>query len=62
MQETQKLHVAEIAETAQVEIGRRVELFTQQQAEILIRDAQEVGRMINGLVASLERSEHARPR
>jgi four helix bundle protein len=44
----------------QVEIGRRVELFTEQQAEMLIRDAQEVGRMINGLVRSLERSEHTR--
>lgn len=41
----------------QVEVGRRVELFTEQQAVALIRDAQEVGRMINGLVRSLERSE-----
>ncbi len=42
----------------QVEVGRRVELFTELQAEALIRDAQEVGRMINGLVRSLERTEH----
>jgi hypothetical protein len=46
----------------QVEIGRRVDLFTEHQAEALIRDAQEVGRMINGLVRSLERSERERGR
>ena len=46
----------------QVEIGRRVELFSEQQAETLIRDAQEVGRMINGLVGSLERLERTRSR
>lgn len=44
----------------QVLVGQRVELFTEHQADALIRDAQEVGRMINGLVRSLERSEHAR--
>ena len=44
----------------QVEIGNRLELFTTQQAEVLIRDAQEIGRMINGLVSSLERSERTR--
>ena len=44
----------------QVEIGNRLELFTTQQAEMLIRDAQEIGRMINGLVSSLERSERTR--
>ena len=44
----------------QVEIGRRVSLFTDFQAEALIRDAEEIGRMINGLVRSLERSEHER--
>jgi four helix bundle protein len=46
----------------QVEVGQRVELFTGQQADALIRDAQEIGRMINGLVRSLERSEHHRSR
>src|SRR5687768_18602725 len=46
----------------QVEVGRRVELFTENQAEALIRDAQEVGRMINGLVRSLERTELERVR
>ena len=45
-----------------MEVGERVELFTEQQAEALIRDAQEVGRMINGLVKSLERSERTRGR
>jgi four helix bundle protein len=44
----------------QVEVGRRVDLFTEREAEALIRDAQEVGRMINGLVRSLERSDHDR--
>jgi four helix bundle protein len=46
----------------QVEVGCRLELFTEQQGEALIRDAREVGRMINGLVRSLERSEHTRSR
>jgi hypothetical protein len=41
-------------------VGQRVQLFTEHQAEALIRDAQEVGRMINGLVRSLERSEQER--
>ena len=46
----------------QVEVAHRIELFTGQQAESLIRDAQEIGRMINGLVKSLERSDHQRIR
>jgi four helix bundle protein len=41
----------------QVELGNRLELFTALEAEALVRDAQEVARMINGLVRSLERSE-----
>jgi four helix bundle protein len=40
----------------QIELANRLELFTSQQADVLIRDAREVGRMINGLVTSLERS------
>jgi len=40
----------------QVEVGRRVELIDTRSAEILIADSQEVGRMLNGLVNSLERS------
>jgi four helix bundle protein len=40
---------------AQLEIGRRIEIVNEQEAERLIGHAQEVGRMINGLVRSLER-------
>jgi four helix bundle protein len=39
----------------QVEIGRRVELIGGDDAELLVADSQEVARMINGLVRSLER-------
>ena len=39
----------------QVEIGRRVELVNEREAATLIADAEEVGRMLRGLVASLER-------
>lgn len=39
----------------QVELGKRAELVTQVESDILIADAQEIGRMINGLVRSLER-------
>lgn len=39
----------------QLEIGRRVELVTVDEAETLIADAEEVGRMLRGLVVSLER-------
>ena len=39
----------------QVEIGQRIKLVTEAEAEILIKDAQEIGRMLNGLVGSLER-------
>jgi four helix bundle protein len=40
----------------QLELGQRLELFTPEAAQILIGDAQEIGKMINGLVSSLERS------
>ncbi len=40
----------------QLEIGARVELIQPEEAAILIADAQEIGRMINGLVKSLERT------
>ena len=40
----------------QVEVGRRVELIDPRSAEMLITDSQEIGRMLNGLVQSLERS------
>jgi four helix bundle protein len=45
----------------QVEVGRRVELIDTRSAEMLITDAQEVGRMLNGLVNSLERSSSKEP-
>jgi len=38
----------------QLEIGRRVEIVTVPEAEALVADAEEVGRMLRGLVASLE--------
>ena len=40
----------------QVELGTKLDLITPDNADLLIRDAQEIGRMINGLVRSLERS------
>ncbi len=40
----------------QVELGRRIKIAPEAEADGLIADAQEIGRMINGLVASLERS------
>ena len=40
----------------QLEVGRRVEIVTVDEAEALIANAQEVGRMLNGLVRALERS------
>ena len=39
----------------QVELGRRVEIVTTDEAAILIADAEEVGRMLHGLINSLER-------
>jgi four helix bundle protein len=40
----------------QIELASRFELLDPREAEVLIRDAREIGRMINGLVKSLERS------
>jgi four helix bundle protein len=39
----------------QLELGARLERVPREHADILIADAQEVARMINGLVRSLER-------
>jgi len=39
----------------QLEIGARVEIISPEEAQFLIDDAQEIGRMINGLVKSLTR-------
>ena len=40
---------------AQIELGKRVEIIAANEAVILIQDAEEVGRMLHGLVSSLER-------
>ena len=40
----------------QLELGARVEVVSEREAAALISDAQEIGRMLKGLVASLERS------
>ena len=45
----------------QVEVGRRVELIDPRSSEMLIADAQEIGRMLNGLVSSLESTASKRP-
>ncbi len=39
-----------------LELGARVKVVSEQEATALITDAQEIGRMLKGLVASLERS------
>jgi four helix bundle protein len=38
----------------QLEIGQRVRLVTQDEADILIADAQEIARMLHGLIGSLD--------
>ena len=40
----------------QLEIGQRVKVVPMEEFTVLIRDAQEIAKMINGLVGSLERS------
>ena len=40
----------------QLELGRRIGIVSEEEADRLIADAQEVGRIINGLVRSLERA------
>jgi four helix bundle protein len=40
----------------QLEIGRRIEIVTPDEARAYIADAEEIGRMLTGLVRSLERS------
>ena len=42
----------------QLELGRRVDLVTEEEAATYIADAQEIGRMLGGLVSSLERNRH----
>ena len=40
----------------QLELGSRVRVVSEQEAAALISDTQEIGRMLQGLVKSLERS------
>jgi four helix bundle protein len=40
----------------QLELGARVKVVSEQEAATLISDTQEIGRMLKGLVASLERT------
>jgi four helix bundle protein len=42
----------------QLELGSRLRLIPISHADLLIRDGQEIGKMINGLVRSLERGQH----
>jgi four helix bundle protein len=44
----------------QVEVGKRTGLVQIAEADLLITDAQEIGRMLNGLVRSLERPTRER--
>jgi hypothetical protein len=37
-------------------VGTRIEIVSEAEAAALIADAEEVGRMLHGLVSSLERS------
>ena len=39
----------------QLELGQRVEIVTVEEATALINDAEEVGRMLQGLIGSLQR-------
>jgi four helix bundle protein len=41
----------------QVELARRIEIISVDQATAMIADAEEVGRMLHGLVGSLERGK-----
>ena len=45
----------------QLEVGRRLELVAEDAAHLLITDAQEIGRMLNGLARSLQRGESSQP-
>jgi four helix bundle protein len=40
----------------QLIVGRRIEIVSEAEADVLIADAEEVGRMLFGLVRSLERA------
>ena len=49
-------HASDAELQTQIEVGQRIEIISEREAVALIADAQEVGRMLNGLVKSLERS------
>ncbi|MBM3818218.1 MAG: four helix bundle protein [Acidimicrobiia bacterium] len=40
---------------SQLLVGRKIDIVSEADAEALIANAQEIGRMLNGLVSSLER-------
>jgi four helix bundle protein len=48
-------HASDAELETQLEIGHRVKIVGPDELEFLLRDAQEVARMLNGLVKSLER-------
>jgi four helix bundle protein len=39
----------------QVELGRRVQIMSNEEAAVLLADSEEVGRMLHGLINSLQR-------
>ena len=45
----------------QLLVGTRIEILSEEEASTLIADAEEVGRMIHGLVAALERPADHEP-
>jgi four helix bundle protein len=45
----------------QLELGNRVKLVSVEEATAYIADAEEVGKMLRGLVASLERTPRSTP-
>ena len=45
----------------QLEVARRSDVIAAAAAEALCRDAEEVGRMLHGLVMSLTRNRHPKP-
>lgn len=47
---------------SQLEVGKRLNVVDKDAADLLIRDTQEIGRMLNGLVGSLRRGESSQPR
>jgi four helix bundle protein len=48
-------HASDAELQSQLELGQRIKVVEPREAEMLIGDAEEIGRMLHGLVASLER-------